>query len=323
MSRGQGTVVVLGTTTVDVFLSGTDRIPCAGADEFTPESYAFLDQPFAFSLGGNGANSAFALASLGSPVLLCSAVGDDRLGALVREWLSSRRIDLTGLSRSRTRATSGTVVVTDRDRHRLSLHHPGASAELCLETVPAGAQDGAAALLISGYHLLNRLRHGGFRTLLEAFKKAGARTAVDIGPVVPPAAGAEELAPLLPRVDYLLANEYELASCLGGASIEDRCRTLLKGGVGAVVVKRGAEGSCLVSREGVVQEGGFAVQGGSTVGAGDAFDAAFLHAVLRGGPPNYCLRFADTAARMVVEKAEGILGCPDEHSVERILRGRE
>jgi sugar/nucleoside kinase (ribokinase family) len=322
MNGGERTVVVLGTTTVDVFLSGTDRIPCAGADEFTPESYAFLDLPFSFSLGGNGANSAYALASLGSPVLLCSAIGEDRLGSLALEWLASRRIDLSGLARSRTLATSGTVVVTDRSRHRLSLHHAGASVELCPETVPAGAADTAAALLISGYHLLPCFRGGGYRALLESFKAAGARTAVDLGPVVPPVAGASELAPLLPHVDYVIANEYELASCLGGTSVTDRCRTVLEGGAGAVVVKRGAEGSCLVRREGTVEERGFAVRPGFTVGAGDAFDAAFLLAVLRGDKPASCLRFADAAARLVVKRGQGILGCPDLAAVEELLRSR-
>ena len=32
-------VVVIGTTTVDLFLTGMERLPGAGADEFTPENF--------------------------------------------------------------------------------------------------------------------------------------------------------------------------------------------------------------------------------------------------------------------------------------------
>jgi sugar/nucleoside kinase (ribokinase family) len=132
--RAQRTVVVvIGTTTVDLFLTGMERLPAAGADEFTPENVAFLDQPLTMVLGGNAANSAYALAGLGTPTRLCSVIGRDTLGGLVLGWLKQRAVILDGLIQAESSATSSTAVATDRSLHRLALHHRGGSPEFAPE----------------------------------------------------------------------------------------------------------------------------------------------------------------------------------------------
>ena len=319
---GKTKVVVLGTTTVDILLSGMDRIPAVGGDEFTPESYAFLDAPIRFALGGNGASSACALARLGVPVELCSAIGNDALGALARGWLAEAGVGLRGLAQSGLRATAGTAIIQDRLRHRMSLHHPGASAEHTLAMFPQALITGARALLVTGYHLLPGFRPEGLRVLLRGAHEAGALTFLDIGPVVPPVAGLTELAPLLPAVDYLVGNSYEIAAVLDAGSPEEGCGMLLDAGARAVLVKRGSGGAALVRRQGLLEAAAFPVEAASTIGAGDTFNAAFLCALLDGIEPARALRFANAASALVVAAGRGALGCPERARVEQFLRER-
>jgi len=58
---------VIGTCTVDLFVSNLAAMPRSEGDEFTVDSLVFHDEPLRTSLGGNGANSAYALARLGRP----------------------------------------------------------------------------------------------------------------------------------------------------------------------------------------------------------------------------------------------------------------
>jgi argininosuccinate lyase len=303
--------VVVGTTTLDTFLTGTDRIPSPGTDEFTPDSIAFLDQPPAMVLGGNGANAAYVLAGLGAPTSLCSVIGRDIPGAIVVDWLKQRGVVLNRMVRSERCAASSTTVVVDRALNRLSLHHGGGSPQFSPEDVPAELIARARCVLLTGYHLLPKFRGRGASEILARARRSGSLTALDIGPAVPPVADVEELRPSLRQVDYLLVNAYEATACTRSRDLEEACHALLAAGAGTIVVKRGREGASLYRREGRLDVRGFAVKTDFTVGAGDSFNAAFLFAVAGGDSLAQALRFANAVAALVVQAANGVLGSPD------------
>ena len=81
---------VIGTATVDLFVSKLAAMPRSEGDEFTVDSLVFHDEPLRTSLGGNGANSAYALARLGSPVELVGGLGEDHLG----DWMAAQLADV-------------------------------------------------------------------------------------------------------------------------------------------------------------------------------------------------------------------------------------
>lgn len=56
-------------------------------------------------MGGNGGNRANVLAGLAAPTVLCSAVGQDTLGATLVEFLRARGVNLDGVTRSDGHAT--------------------------------------------------------------------------------------------------------------------------------------------------------------------------------------------------------------------------
>jgi sugar/nucleoside kinase (ribokinase family) len=315
-------LTVIGTTTFDLFLTGMDHIPAVGQDEFTTDSLAFLDDPAEPVIGGNGANSAFVAATLGTPTALCSFIGTDTMGAVVRGWLETRGVNLEGLIESDEWATACTAVAIDRTSQRLSLHHSGGSADYAPAMVPQSVLDRSSGLLFSSYHLMPQFRHAATAQILSQVRANGGVTALDFGPVIAPIATPEELGAVLPLVDFVIANEYELCSSASVAEFEEAAQAFLGAGCGAVVVKRGPSGATLVTGEGSVSVPAFAIEARGTVGAGDSFNAGFLHATLRGRSTRDALTFANAVAALVVGSDRGAMGAPSPPEVEVLLAER-
>jgi ribokinase len=311
-------VLVVGTTTVDVVLTGTNRLPLPGADEFAGDAFTLLDDPVRLHVGGNGAIAACVHARLGGETQLVSAVGDDALGRLAVERLEAAGVGLAGLARVAGCATACTAVAVDRGFRRVAYHHAGVSSATGLGEVPPELLERASVLLLTSYHLLPGLRGPAAAALLATARAAGATTALDLGPCVEPLAGLDELAPVLAEADVVLANAHELDVCTEGAGAD----ALLDAGAGSVVVKLGREGARLHGPE-EQSAPGFDVETASTVGAGDAFDAGYLFALDRGDSAADALRFANAAAALTLRRGQGALGSPRVEEVERLYQSNE
>lgn len=311
--------IVAGTTNVDLFVRGVDRMPVAGQDEFTTDNLAFCDVPLQMVLGGNGGNTAYVLARLGAPVQLYSAIGQDRLGDVILDWLHVAGVDTAGLHRSPVHATSSTTIVTDAHRHRLSFHHRGASAHFEDVVIPEGVLGRASTLLVTSYTLLLGWRPGRIAAVLAAARRRKVVTGLDVGPAIGEPVVLSELASLLPDVDYLFCNEHELAVCTGTADVEASLGALFEAGARCLVLKRGRRGATVCTPDGRLDVPGFDVPAPSTIGAGDAFDAGFLFGVQQAWPPAQAARFANAVAALVVRRARGGLGAPSLADVHRFF----
>src|SRR5690242_3392058 len=131
-------LTVLGTTTVDIFIRGVDTMPERGDGEFSNRSLVWLDRPVLPTLGGNGANAAYAAGALGDDVRLWSCIGPDPFGDMVLGWLKSRNVDTSDMYISAGAGTSTTVVVTDTLLRRNSFHYPGPVSEFAPTARSAG-----------------------------------------------------------------------------------------------------------------------------------------------------------------------------------------
>jgi ribokinase len=317
-------LTVLGTTTLDIFIRGVDAMPEQGDAEFSNRSLVWLDRPVLPTLGGNGANAAYAAGALGNDVRLWSCIGADPFGDMVLGWLKNRNVDTSDMHMSTSAGTSATVVVTDTLLRRNSFHYPGPVSEFAPTARSAGTGHGGDCLLVTGYPLLQKWRGEATRHLLREAHSHGVRTALDIGPMIGPPVTVEELEPLLPSVDILFCNEFELGE-VTGSEPKQGARWALSAGAQMVVVKRGEQGAAIFSAEGSTQieVPCFPVRAIGTVGAGDSFDAGFLYAYDRGSSSGESARFASAVAALVVSAPRGILDAPDADAVRAFLASRD
>ena len=301
--------LAIGSTTVDLFVFSPDAAPDLAADGFRADNLVFTPEPLRLSMGGNGGNSACVLAALGAPVALCSGVGRDLLGDRLTDWLKERGVNLDGLIRSPTHATSTSVIIMTDAASQQVYHHLGATALITAGAIPERLLAGADVLLITGLPLMTGLRAGAGQ-LLAAAQDAGALTALDIGPALSSPVTLEELTPMLGEIDYLLANEHELAALGLGDDWEATSAYLVDAGARHVIVKRGRHGASLRSHELRIDAPAFPVKAAVSVGAGDSFNAGFLYAVQQGWPLARALRFAAATAALVIAGEGGTLGAP-------------
>ena len=91
------------------------------------------------------------------------------------------------------------------------------------------------------------------------------------------------------------------------SSLEDFCRTYARTfGWKAVCVTTGAQGCVALIGEEYVQAKGYSVHVADTVGAGDAFAAAFLHGLWQGWTPSQVADFANRVGALVASRTGAI-----------------
>jgi ribokinase len=152
--------------------------------------------------------------------------------------------------------------------------------------VPALARDGAA--------------------LLRAAHQGGATTSVDTN--FDPTERFEAPA-WLREADVLLPNETEALALAGRADGDVLAAARALGAGGAlVVVKRGAAGALAARGAEVVQQAAPAAAAPDAIGAGDAFDAGLVWALLDGRPLREAVRMACACGTLSVRAAGGVDG---------------
>jgi sugar/nucleoside kinase (ribokinase family) len=96
----------------------------------------------------------------------------------------------------------------------------------------------------------------------------------------------------------------------------DAARALLERGVGCVAMTRGAEGSAIVSADGVEQVPAFETDVVDTTGCGDAFVAGFIRGLSLDRSPRDAALVGSAAASLV---ATGLGSDAGEFDLDRVL----
>lgn len=262
------------------------------------------------SVGGNGANTSFALATMGVPVRLISRTGDDSRAEMLLHVLGGAGVDTSLVERVEGGLTSSTVVLVHSGGDRKFYHRPGASRELTLdEKVFASGPPYTHFHLANPFALPKVRSHCG--AVMRVAKQAGLTTSIDTG-WDSQERWMEDLGPALPWTDLLFVNDSE-EHMLGGS---DRLRAA---GAKDIVVKTGPRGCCVNGKA----IAGFCVRAVDSTGAGDCFVGAFLAGIHHGLPPDECGRLANAAGAMNVERIGSTTGVRSFEETLEWINSRE
>jgi fructokinase len=155
--------------------------------------------------------------------------------------------------------------------------------------------------------MYSRGRNALFETM-DAFPRA--RRFYDVN-LRPKSFTAELVLELLGRATVVKLNQDEVRSLDGmfqriNCTLEDFCRDYAaRFGWEAVCVTRGESGCALLARGQYVEIPGYRVKVADTVGAGDAFSAAFLHGLVSGWPAGQIGDFANRLGALVASRPGG------------------
>lgn len=292
------------------------------ADEGRPLANPGTFTPF---VAGAEANVAMGLARLGRSVAFVGRVGADGLGSMVRNGLRGEGVDVRWL-RDDADAPTGALA---RDRRTLPpcevvyLRRGSAASRLDAADVEAAGETlaGARWLHLTGITpALSPSCRAAVDTALQLARAGGVRVSLDVNlrrRLWSEREAAPVLTDLAGHCDVVIAGEDEAVLLCGSA---DPAVLAERFGVEAVV-KRGARGAACCRGGATSEDAGLAVAPVDVVGAGDAFTAGYLDALLDGAGAAEALRRANACGAIAVAAVGDATGLPTRSELERVLAG--
>lgn len=280
---------VLGDVSVDLIYF-LDHIPEPG--EEMPAHRALMKP------GGAGGTLATQLASLGHKVFLASRVGQDPFRSVALSEIEKVGVDLKYLQEDPHITTSSILILSVPGGERSMISAGGASRQLDAKEFKPRMLDAVDALVLSAYAFVEGPQREYAMAVLEAGQKRDLPVFADLGTGAVRSAG-RDLLNLLKGVPYLLMNQQELKDLTGSDSISEGLSELTGWGFENAIVKVGALGSIVInSKQQELIEPFPLKEVVDTTGAGDAYTAAFAHAILMGKDPLEAARMGNYAGSL-------------------------
>jgi sugar/nucleoside kinase (ribokinase family) len=151
--------------------------------------------------------------------------------------------------------------------------------------------------------------------LFIAIRRQGCSISLDVGWHEEWLSDPRALA-LLPLIDIFFPNEVEANRMTGEKDPAKMLRRMASAGAQRVALKLGADGAALLWDGDIFEIKACPVRAIDTTGAGDCFNAGFLHFWLRGESPLSCLRAGNFCGGASTEQAGGVSGFPDAERVK-------
>jgi sugar/nucleoside kinase (ribokinase family) len=293
-------VLVVGEINIDLICQGYHAFPSPGRE--------VLVDDFRMVLGSASAICAMGLARLGTHVAFFGKVGDDPAGHFCLDAMRARGIDLDAVVVDPGLKTGVTVAITSTaDRALVSFL--GSIASMNERDVPRELLSRADHVHVSSFYLQEALRPGVEKLFREA-RAAGLTTSLDPG-FDPSERWGPDLVETLRSVDVFFPNEVELRGLSGSDDPEEAVRRLQNGST-RIVAKLGPRGAMALDGGGrSVHAPAPRVEVTDTTGAGDSFDAGFLHAWLGGAELADCLRLGVACGALSTRGLGGTATQPD------------
>jgi ribokinase len=305
MSLAGKPIVVVGSINIDLVAS-TQKIPAPGE---TISGHDFQLHP-----GGKGANQAVAVARLGYPVHMIGRVGDDAFGIQLREQLVAAGVETAAVKTSAGPSGVAVIVVAASGENSIVVV-PGANALVSPEDL-----EDQVTLIRSAGMVLTQLE-----TPLETVLHLAALCRREGVPLMLDPAPARALPrELIEAVTWFTPNESEAAffNAESDGTDDAIAEALLKTGSAGVVLKLGARGAFVATREGLrAAVSSFSVAAVDTTAAGDCFNGAFATALCLGKDPVESARYGAAAAAIAVTRMGAQPSMPTADEVQAMLDG--
>lgn len=277
----------------DLVFFALDRLPELGEEVKTDH--------FTATVGGGAVITAVHAARLGMKSAVLSALGDAAVARLKREG-----VGVTNLRKPHEPHAITAALSTDEDRAFVTFNGVNAKLEARLAQVlgksvppkPEGRRRTHIHLCFYPHDCAQWTR------IVMRLRRRGITTSWDFG-WNEPLTGDRGLTDLIDALDFVFVNEVEARLYTGEATLEAaiphwRQRQAI------TIIKQGDRGATWIAPDRDIHFPAPRVKVVDTTGAGDAFNAGFLVAWMRGKSPAQCLAEGNKAGAASTMKAGGI-----------------
>jgi fructokinase len=267
-------VLCSGSFMIDLIASGLPRLG-------EPGDLVYAPRGIQLHVGGHAANVATDLAQLGQKhVAAAGCVGDDMLGGFVEEALRESGVEVLA-ERARGASTAKNVALAVEGEDRRFYAELAANTMLSPGHVIWALEETRPRLLYQGTVGGLRLLDGRLDEVLKRARAMGCLTVVDV--VMPQDGGWARLMESLHLIDVLHCNAVEGAELTSRVDPLESLDELMDGGVGLCVITAGSDGLVASLRGMRLRLPAFEVRAVDATGAGDAFTAGVIDALIKSG----------------------------------------
>ncbi|MCB0077730.1 MAG: hypothetical protein KDD73_09980 [Anaerolineales bacterium] len=270
-------LIAMGEMLID-FVATERGVTLAEAEHFTKAA------------GGAPANVAVAAAKLGISSGFLGKVGDDPFGHFLVDTLRNHGVDSSAIRYSQ-QARTGLAFVSlkaDGDRDFVFFRHPSADMRYAPDEIDLDYLASASILHLGSLGLAASPMHEAMHHAIESAQKANVRISYDpnlrLSLWPNEEVARREILSIWPAASIIKISREELTFLSGAAALEASVRTLWHDNLQLMAVTDGPAGCTLFTAQESVSVPGFSVPVADTTGAGDAFAAALLSAMLREEP---------------------------------------
>ena len=288
---------------------------------------------FARSLGGTATNVAVGAARLGHRCAVLTKVGPDEFGTFARQALEGFGVDASHVGTAAGLLTPIVFCALDPPEDPpLLFYRLPIAPELTLAEgdVPWDLVRDVPLLWVTGTGVsreparqtqLDMLAHRGRVGAVE-----GRWTVLDLDwrPMFWPSPrdARREYDLMLEQVSVVVGNRAEVEVAVGTSDPEEAARRLLDHGVELALVKKGAEGVLVATRDSMRTVAPKRVDVVCGLGAGDAFGAALVHGLLSGWDPVRIAEYGNAAGAIVAAQLACADAMPTIEELDAMVTGR-
>lgn len=299
-------VVVVGELNIDLVLW---NVPLP---EYEKEHLA---EDMRFAMGSSSAITAHNLSMIGSRVGFIGKAGEDTFGDFMIRGLERGGVDTSRVIRDKSLKTGATIVLANPPKKAL-LTYMGAMANLTIDDMDWDYIARARHLHLGCFFLQTGIRKDVGKLFSRA-KEMGLTTSLDTN-WDPEDQWGEDLQQALKYTDVFLPNDDEALRIARTTQLEQAVETLREK-VRVLAVKRGKAGASVWADRKTFTHPGFPVEVVETTGAGDSFNAGFLHRFLQGADWSECLRWGNACGALAVTALGGTGAFSDREIVQKRL----
>ena len=302
-------------------------IACYPIDHVPQEGELIPTEKIELNLGGCASNVAMDLARLGMDVMLSGCVGDDALSDFIVRSVSVSHIDTTRLQRSAGRCPGTALHINVQEQDRRFICTTGANDDYTFDDelfklIADPNLPRPKVFYLGGFFMLRALETEQTVQFFKMAHEHGWTTLLDVV-LYGNRPYWEIVQPLLPHTDIFLPNEHEGEQITGLQTPFEQATKFLDAGVGAAIITQGEAGTLYFSEKECFRTGVYPTDYVSGSGAGDAFDAGLIAALLAGCDHRDAVRWGSALGASCVREVSTTGGVFDRTELLEFLGKNE
>lgn len=303
-------VVVIGEVCNDILMHNPKSVKVLGKNVWAED--------ITITAGGSATYVSAALAHLGVNVRLCSSIGDDDIGKQLINQLQDFNINCDMVNIVKAQQSTCSIVICDGDEKDFI----GCSPMLPITLPEIEMVSEADFVYIAGYMIYPELWTDEAYSFFKEIKKRNIPIALD-GQFIP-IEGIDLIAEskidrIFPLTDVFFAARKEMRQLVGSDNPKIGGKRLIDLGCKTAVLKQGADGCVIVTRNDSQAIKGYPVDTYDTVGSGDVFGASYCYGFLNRWENRRSAQFATVFTALSLKRYKKSKNYPTLDKIQQIL----